>query len=426
MPRNNRADEIRSDEVQEILSNIPHWLIRWGITVVFSLVILLLFLSWFIKYPDTISGKVILTTEKPVIRLVAKQSGIIQKLNYPDNSTINRGNNILTISSQLSQEGKDFLVTYTSDIRRALEAEEYTSLRSDMCPFQIGEIYLDFTELRRKIMQLKNLTSVQFAQRKTADISNQISHYKDLITATKRQLSIAENQEKIESEQLKTDLELYNSGALSRKDYETSEKNFLSIKSITENHRKTLIVYDITIAELNSEINSIQLEFETEHQQLIQEITILNRQIQEALNTWKSNYVLSSPISGTIVYINNVDENRYVKPQEELIAVIPENEMIIGQIKIPSAGMGKIQIGQTVKLKLDKYPSDQFGSIEAKVTAIDLLPNEDVYDVSIELTNGLISNRGEKLAFSPEMTGTAEIITEDLRVIDRILNTFRQ
>lgn len=426
MPRNNRAEEIRSDEVQEILSSIPHWLIRWGITVVFGLVVLLLFLSWFIKYPDTINGKVTLTTEKPVIRLVAKQPGIIQDLKYSDNSVINQGDNILTISSQLSQEGKDFLVTFTKDINRALDAEDYSALRSDMCPYPIGEIHLDFNELRRKLMELKNLTSVQYAQRKGTDISKQITHYKDLITATKRQLDIAENQEKIESEQLKTDLELYNNGAISRKEYEASEKNFLSVKSITENHRKTLILYDITIAELSSEINSLQLEFETEHQQLIQEITILNRQIQEALNTWKSNYVLSAPISGTIVYINNIDENRFVKSQEELIAIIPQNEIIIGQIKIPSAGMGKIQIGQSVKLKLDKYPSDQFGSIEGKVTAIDLLPNEDVYDVSIELTNGLTSNRGEKLAFSPEMTGTAEIITEDLRVIDRILNTFRR
>lgn len=47
-----------SKEAQEIIGNIPHWLIRWGITVIFFVIIVLLFLSWLIKYPDTISVQV--------------------------------------------------------------------------------------------------------------------------------------------------------------------------------------------------------------------------------------------------------------------------------------------------------------------------------------------------------------------------------
>ena len=53
MPENKEI-EIRSDEVQEILSAVPNWMIRWGITLIFGLIIMLVFISWFIKYPDII------------------------------------------------------------------------------------------------------------------------------------------------------------------------------------------------------------------------------------------------------------------------------------------------------------------------------------------------------------------------------------
>lgn len=43
---------LRSEEVQEIIATPPAWLVRWGITIVFILICLVLFLSFLIKYPD--------------------------------------------------------------------------------------------------------------------------------------------------------------------------------------------------------------------------------------------------------------------------------------------------------------------------------------------------------------------------------------
>ncbi len=34
--------QLRSEEVQEILTRVPHWMIRWGNMVVLSIVILML------------------------------------------------------------------------------------------------------------------------------------------------------------------------------------------------------------------------------------------------------------------------------------------------------------------------------------------------------------------------------------------------
>ena len=47
MPQNNQDIEIRSEEVQEILSFVPNWMIRWGNSLFLLLIIMLLFISWF-------------------------------------------------------------------------------------------------------------------------------------------------------------------------------------------------------------------------------------------------------------------------------------------------------------------------------------------------------------------------------------------
>ncbi|WP_299338733.1 hypothetical protein [uncultured Psychroserpens sp.] len=54
---------LRDENVQEILTSAPHWMIRWGNILFLSLVLLILFLAWFIKYPDTISEKVSIEQE---------------------------------------------------------------------------------------------------------------------------------------------------------------------------------------------------------------------------------------------------------------------------------------------------------------------------------------------------------------------------
>jgi hypothetical protein len=51
-----RPFEIRSEEVQEIISHMPNWIVRWGITVIFASLVVLLSISWFIKYPDILTA----------------------------------------------------------------------------------------------------------------------------------------------------------------------------------------------------------------------------------------------------------------------------------------------------------------------------------------------------------------------------------
>lgn len=62
-----REIELRSEEVQEILSAVPSWLIRYGISLIFVLVLMLIFLSWLIRYPDMTGSANIVTEDLRLI-----------------------------------------------------------------------------------------------------------------------------------------------------------------------------------------------------------------------------------------------------------------------------------------------------------------------------------------------------------------------
>src|SRR5664280_1887889 len=83
--------ELRSEDVQDVMGQVPPAILRWGITVI-ALVVLLLLVGCFIfKYPDTLTGKATLTTEVPPANILARASGKIDKLYVVNNQQVKAG-----------------------------------------------------------------------------------------------------------------------------------------------------------------------------------------------------------------------------------------------------------------------------------------------------------------------------------------------
>jgi len=53
-----------SGEVDEIISNPPGKLVRWGTAVIFLVFVVILLIAWLIKYPDVIVSPVLITESK--------------------------------------------------------------------------------------------------------------------------------------------------------------------------------------------------------------------------------------------------------------------------------------------------------------------------------------------------------------------------
>lgn len=67
--------ELRSEEVQEVMGQIPSWIVRWGIGVLFLALLILLVGCYFFRYPDRVRTEMTLSSVRPVVEAVARQSG---------------------------------------------------------------------------------------------------------------------------------------------------------------------------------------------------------------------------------------------------------------------------------------------------------------------------------------------------------------
>ena len=82
-----------------------------------------------------------------------------------------------------------------------------------------------------------------------------------------------------------------------------------------------------------------------------------------------------------------------------------------------------------MNVKFDNFPYMEYGMIKVQIAHISLVPinkeKEKNYILEVIFPDSLVTNYGKTLAFSQEMTGSAEIITEDLRLLDKFLNPIR-
>jgi len=98
----------------------------------------------------------------------------------------------------------------------------------------------------------------------------------------------------------------------------------------------------------------------------------------------------------------------------------------MARAELPIFSSGKVKVGQQVNIRLENYPFEQFGLLRGSITSISEIPNENKYFVTIELPQKLITSQNKAIAFKQQLTGTTEIITEDLRLLERFFYQFRR
>lgn len=67
--------ELKSDELQSVLDRKPSWLLRFGISIIFVIVLLLVTIANLIRYPDVLRAGAMVTSVVPPIAVKSKVNG---------------------------------------------------------------------------------------------------------------------------------------------------------------------------------------------------------------------------------------------------------------------------------------------------------------------------------------------------------------
>lgn len=414
---------IRSEEVQDIMNKIPSGLIRNGLAGMFVLVVLGIFLSWFIKYPDIIKGKIILTTAVEPLKLVSQSSGIIVQLYVRDGEEVPAGKVLAEIENPLSVTSADYLQGYLIKLEAALSQNEGELPLPDTTVNTFGDLQSVINGLAKELLVYNISTTLKMDDVEIGNIKSKIASQREMIASNDRIIEITKKE--IEDSKIKyeADAKLYKESFISKMDFLQSESARRSKELTLEQMHQSRInqkgaldafIFQLKQAEYNK-YNKVKNNLDAIHG--------LIKTIRGYVAGWKQKYNLIAMKSGKVNFLQRIQVGSFLKGGEELFAITEKGGMYMGVAYVPTSGYGKIKIDQDVNILLENYPYYEYGILKGKVTSIALFPNTNEYRVQISLPNGMMSSQKQKLNFTPEMLGEAEIITENKRVIERLFDS---
>ena len=149
--------------------------------------------------------------------------------------------------------------------------------------------------------------------------------------------------------------------------------------------------------------------------------------LMNRLSEWEQTNVIKAPIDGQISYFSFWSENQYVKQGDDIFTIIPKNQSeTIGKVLLPIQNTGKLKVGQKAIIKLDNYPYSEFGVLEGTVRKISSIAKQNNYAVEICFSKELTTTTGTIISSKNEIQGSINIVTEDLRLIERIFYQIRK
>ena len=138
---------------------------------------------------------------------------------------------------------------------------------------------------------------------------------------------------------------------------------------------------------------------------------------------------LTSPINGTVKKMNFFTIGGVIKPGEEILEIVPANEKLIIEAKLPVSEIGYIKIGQETIIRLGGTDGVIFNPIQGKVSlispdAIKQGDNENFYIIQIQTNSSKFSNKNREYLLYPGLNVSCNIIIGERSLLENLIAPF--
>lgn len=415
--------ELRDEDFSHIFIKTPNWILRWGLYLILFIVILFIVGSMIFKYPDTITAPFTLTGTIPPARIKAKKSGLLTKLYVTDNQVVSKDDYLAIIENPAKEEDIYYVKSF---VTRFLE-NDTACLDLPVNKLELGDLQTAYLSFYQALYSCEQFKKNNYHRKKIKVLKDRISfntrYYNDLL----KQQSARREQFHLKRKQYERDSTLYYfKGVISEFNMEDTNIDYLNARlnlltaSIDIDNNK------ISMTEIQSSLIDMENDFIEKENHYMEQIKNQALELLVEIQSWEMNYVLKSPINGKVSFNNYWSEHQNIIAGEDIFNIIPtNNNQPMAKAFLPITRSGKVKINQKVNLHCENFPDNEFGIIKGVVRNISLLPsvseNTSSYVVEIELPNGLKTSYKKELPYFPEMKGRAEIVTEDLSLLQRIM-----
>ncbi|WAC12640.1 HlyD family efflux transporter periplasmic adaptor subunit [Dyadobacter pollutisoli] len=414
-----------SDELIDIVSEPPTWIMRGGAGTITGILLLFMLGTWVIKYPEVLTGSAVVTTRVQPIKVVVPMGGRMTSLLVKDETIVKKGT-ILAETENTTQLSNIPAIRQLIAETRLFLANPQRQVSFQDGHMSWGDLQTDLNVARQNYLDFKRLQSDHFQESRIKNRKQQVKELRQMLSVNEHQIELHEEAFKNAEERFQGDEKLFKQGATSKFDYIASKNKRLETQRERENFEKEILNNNLKLNEVERDVQEIEYAHTEKKRLCLDNIGRSLANIENSLRNWQQNYLITAPADGKLVFLKNLIENQYVKTADTLFALMPVEETFIAAVDIPVRGMGKARIGQKVIIKLDDYPYQEFGMLEGKVVSLEPSLTVHSYRVMVSLPADLTSTYNQKFRFKSEMAGTAQIVTNDLRLIEHAFYGLRK
>ena len=415
--------ELRSEEVQEIMSRVPPWILRRGITLLFIIVLLLVVGSWFFKYPDVIQAGITVTSEEPPASVIARSTGKIEEIYAENDRAVSQGDLLAVIQNPANTADMLFLLKSMEGWKASNYNLEETPHLFPSQSVSLGSIQTVYAAFLNSLNDYRNYKRLNYYPQKIAAQEEQLAAQKEYYNRIMEQGPVVREQYHTSSSIFLRDSALFVKAVISENEYEVSKNSFLQSKQAYLSFNASLKQSELQLMQGEESL----LDLQQQASELESKYSLSLHNATEALNAqirvWEHGYLMTSPITGIVNRMGVWSNNQNVNAGETIFTVIPSGQnKPKGKAMLPVQGAGKVKVGQRVNVRINNFPDQEFGYLIGKIASISSVPTaEGFYVVEVDFLDGMKTNYDRTLPLSRQMMGTADIITEDLRLIERFL-----
>lgn len=368
-----------------------------------SIIILGLIFASVATYARTEAVTGWLVPKAGIIRMTARDGGVLETLDVSEGDTISSGQLLARI--RLSTD------TAHGDAGRAL-ADSAKSQRN--ASRLAGQAQVDKLIADRN--QLVNQQAALIKQREEAGKLVEI-------LAAKQNLAAA-NAGRAQ--------ELFKKGYLSQLALDTANGAVLTAQQDVSSARSTKLSIEQQLAQISSQLAASPFLIAQAKSQAQADQAALDQKVEQIFAS--NEYALTSPVRGKVTAIP-MQTGQTVAAGNTVMILTPSNSPLEAELFVPSRAAGFIKTGQDVSLQYQAFPYEKFGSAKGKVLSVSrtiLAPGdvllagmalkEPVFRVRVAIDRDYVDAYGQKTPLQPGMLLTADVVIDQRSLLEWLLD----
>ena len=336
--------ELRSESVQDILTRPPHWMIRWGNTIIFIIMLMILLMSYFIKYPEFVPAPIIVTSQNPPEKLLARTNSKIEKILVKDHQEVKKNDILMVLQSTANYND----VLKLKKLVDSISPNQISSFPlSETSKYKLGELQSDYNTFAKAFQDEKLFTRLKPYAPEDVATSQSLSENKGRIATLRQQLNLENAKFDLTRKNYERSQQLFDQGVIAKMELENERIKYLQAQQNVKSVTLSISQLEEGINNLNKTKSGVAINTEKDKINYSSQTSQLFEQLRKSLKQWEQNYLILSSTNGMVSYQQFWGENQFVKAGDAILSILPKDkEALVGRMSVPATNSGKITQGE--------------------------------------------------------------------------------